>query len=257
MDNEKNSVAMIKRTFEILDFIFENKGQATFPEIKDTLDIPKATIFRILSTLEQEHIIIKNQQDHYSLGKIFAYYGEAVKAEMSLLSISRQLLEDLARETGETINLNILYQDIVLNLFSVEGEESILSSKLIPLSPLNCSSTGKLFLAQKTLPEIKSYFEQNKYEARTVNSITDAEAFMDAREVILLDGYASDDEEYEYGLFCMGVPVMDCHKKMVAGISLSAPKARIFLKDIESIKKQLKTCAQEISEIMMKAKISY
>ena len=39
-------------------------------------------------------------------------------------------------------------------------------------------------------------------------------------------GYALDNEEAEQGVACVGVPLHDPHGKMVAGLSISAPRDR-------------------------------
>lgn len=254
MEKNKNSLAVIKRTFEVIDYIFENNGKVSFSDIQNSLSIPKATTFRIVSTLEEEGII-RRIHEYYHLGNIFAYYGEAVKSEMTLLSISENILRDLAKTIGESVNLHIFYKDIVLNIASFKGEYSVLSSGLISIAPLNCSSTGKLFLANKNPELISEYFSSGKVERRTKNSIVDYNSFMEIRDELLEKHIAYDDEEYEYGLFCIGIPITDYLGRMVAGVSISGPKARIQMKGIECIREKLGNSVDLIIEILNKSKL--
>ena len=60
-------------------------------------------------------------------------------------------------------------------------------------------------------------------------------------------GYAMDHEELEYGLTCIGAPILNQKGEAMAAISLSGPTSRMLSGDIEERIEAVKRIAREIS----------
>ncbi|RMG86590.1 MAG: IclR family transcriptional regulator, partial [Candidatus Dadabacteria bacterium] len=65
-----------------------------------------------------------------------------------------------------------------------------------------------------------------QWKRYTRNTITDREEFLKELEKIREQGYALDDEEFDEGIRCVGVPVRDYTRRVVAGLSISGPAYR-------------------------------
>ena len=249
-------IEMLEKALCVLDYIFKNK-KATFTAIKKDLNFPKSTLHRILHTLECKNYIQRDETtNEYELSLLFTFYGEEVKSRLTLINICENILLSLALEAGESINLSILYKDSTLNVLTQDGEKSVLTSRLTPISPLNCSASGKIFLAQKNDIDLKNYFGSNSWEKRTINSITNYDDFKIEKEKILKEEVSYDNEEYEYGLFCIAKPLKN-HKGLIeAAISITGPISRIKMKNIDYLRDLLDEKACLISEILIKTKFS-
>ena len=162
-------------------------------------------------------------------------------------TLAEPILNELSIVTNETVNLGILSEDFVVTVFSVEGESSALVSKLIPLSPLNCSSMGKIFLSTMEEEAVKAYFEKHSNK-RTFNTITKYEDYLIEKEKILKSNISYDIEEYEYGLGCVAAPLYNVENKVIAAISVSGPISRLKIKGIQDIVDALKRASSDISE---------
>lgn len=253
-DKNMNRIEMLDKALNVIDYIFKNKS-VTFTEIKKDMDIPKSTLHRILYTLESNNYIEKDQiTNEYRLGLLFAFYGEEVKSRLTLINICENILASLAAKVGESVNLNILYKDNVLNILSLEGEKSVLTSRLTPISPLNCSSSGKIFLSQKSDIDLRNYFASNHWEKRTINSIINYEDFQKEKEKIIRDEIAYDKEEYEYGLFCIAKPLRNHKGLMEAVVSITGPITRIKMKSLDNLSKELTNSVNTINQILIKTK---
>ncbi|MFA7367720.1 MAG: IclR family transcriptional regulator [Bacilli bacterium] len=259
LQNRKNvsRIEMLDRALSVIEYIFKNKD-VSFSMILKDLKISKSTLFRILYTLESHNYIKKDKETgRYSLGTLFVFYGEEVKYGLTLIKICEDILSTLANKVGESVNLNILYKELVLNVLSVEGEKSVLTSRLIPISPLNCSATGKIFLARKNNLELMNYFASDAWEKRTMNSITTYEDFLKEKEKILKDEISYDNEEYEYGLLCLAMPLRNHKGLMDAVISITGPLTRIKMKGIDELSEELKNSVNTINNILIKTKYTY
>ncbi|MDD4438268.1 MAG: IclR family transcriptional regulator [Tissierellia bacterium] len=243
-------IPMVDKTFEIIEYMYQKDGKIGISQISKELNLPKATIYRILTTLRKWGYVEKTEElDKYMLGKSFIKLGSKVSSENDITSIAVPLINKLAKETGESINLGILYNSEVVTVYNTKGEDFYLISNLIPVSPLNCSAMGKLFLSKFSDKDLKEYFESNKPEKRTVNSISDLSGFLKLKEEIERDGISYDKEEYEYGLSCIAAPIYDANKNIIAAISISGPTTRLNYKGRENLQNLLISTAKEISKI--------
>ena len=248
-----NTVNAIEKTLSVIDYI--SSKDATFSEIQRQLNLPKATLHRILQSLESHRLIKKDRAtDSYSLGLRFIYYGEQVKSRTDLPAIVSDHIQDLAADIGESCCLSVLYQNTVLTLESFEGDASGLTSRLLPLSPLNCSASGKIYLSHFPDEKLRAYFDSSSPVKRTINSICTYEDFLAEREKIKTDGISYDNEEYEYGLFCMSAPLCNHEGPLDATIGVTGPKARIFMKSASAIEKKLRKVTDEISKTLIEIK---
>lgn len=241
-------VTMVDRAVLILEEIFSADEYIGVSEIAQNLDLPKATVYRILNTLYRRNFVDKdNDTDKYKLGLSFIQYGEKVKSKLNIKTISEEFMERLSKNVGETVNLGISHDGNIINIFSIEGESSALVSKLIPISPLHCSSTGKILLSQMTEEEIENYFDSHEIQKRTINTIVNYKDFRKEKEEILKEKIAFDNEEYEYGLTCIASPIINMKGETVAALSVSGPTSRLKFKGIDYIIDELKKISNGIS----------
>lgn len=243
----------IDKTLSVIDCIFEE--ESTFNDIQKKLNLPKATLHRILQSLESHELIEKiTPGDTYRLGLKFIYYSELVKKRLSLPSLAEGYLKDLALETGENTALTVLYQQHCMSLIQCSGEDSALTSNLLPFPALNTCSSGKLFLSRWDDSALRSYFSKPDPAKPTHNTIVTFEDFKVEQKKILENKIAYDDEENEYGLFCMSVPLYNHLGPINANIGITAPKSRLMMKDTKSIEEKLRSTAETISDILIKVK---
>lgn len=245
-----NINTMIDRAGEILDYLYNSNDTVGVSKISSDLDLPKATVFRILTTLEKWNIVEKEYHtDQYKLGMILIKYGAKVSANLSLVEISKPIIDDLSKMLGEGVYLNIEHQDYSLNVYKKVTSQSSMMSNLIPLSPLNCSGSGKIFLSKRSNEDLENYFESELYEKRTINSLLTVKALKEQIELFESTGFMYDDEEYEYGLYCVSMPILH-NNHIVAAVSVTGPKTRLEIKGIETIEEELKIASSAISELI-------
>lgn len=250
MQNDNNYIIpMIDRAFEIINFMYALGESVGVSQISQELELPKATAYRILYTLSKWGFVEKtNDTDKYLLGKSFIKYGSKVKSDMDISVISAPYIDSLAKIVGESVNLGIPYEDLVLTIYNAKGEDFYLVSKLIPISPLNCSAMGKLYLSEYTEEELSHYFSSNKPQSRTINSVIKLDKFLKLKQEIQEGGVSYDREEYEYGLTCIAAPIMNSENKLIATISVSGPTSRLNYKGLDYLKENLIKTAKDIEK---------
>jgi DNA-binding IclR family transcriptional regulator len=94
-------------------------------------------------------------------------------------------------------------------------------------APLHLTSVGKLFLAEDDPQRVRAYATRTGLHGHTKNSITQLAALERELAKTRQLGTARDDEELELGVRCMAAGIHDDQKKLIAGLSISAPADRL------------------------------
>ena len=89
-----------------------------------------------------------------------------------------------------------------------------------------------------------------RFERFTHRTIATPEALRTEIEKTRRRGYAVDDEEFEEGLRCIAVPLLDAQRLPVAAVSVSGPSFRVTAQKLPSIANHLLQCVRGISADM-------
>ena len=61
-------VAVLRKTIKLMNYIANNDKASGISELSKELDMPKATVHRILNTLCEDNVILKTEEGLYRLG---------------------------------------------------------------------------------------------------------------------------------------------------------------------------------------------
>ena len=233
-------------SFKILEAISNSSSYIGVSQLSKETSLPKTTVFRLLETLHYLGLIKQNDNQEYTLGRAFLKYIDKVKNQEDLVSISTPFLKEFASTVGETINLGILYNNEVIYLKSIRGERFTFRVQLLPVAPLYNSSLGKIFLSTFSNEALEDYIHKTIFEKNTINTIVDIDAFKEEINKVKKQNIAYDDEEAEYGLTCVALPIIKSNK-VIAAISVSGPTSRLKIKGLNKIIQALQNTADNIN----------
>jgi DNA-binding IclR family transcriptional regulator len=234
-DKQDYRIQAVDHAISILEAFLGDEEEYGVTELSKKLNLPKNNIFRLLATLEQRGLIEQNRSSgNYRLGLKIFEIGQVYRSRIGLLKHARPILEDLEAKCNETVYLGIMQEGMVVYVDMVETSCPVrIVSKMGRRVPAYCTAIGKAQLAYETIDELELIFEKVGFTHRAKNTIQDKETLLkELKEVVRL-GYAVDNEEYEEGVVCVGAPVFDYTKQVVAGICISAPKPRMTSMRIE------------------------
>ncbi len=247
-------IQSVDRALEIMVYLYHAGGETSVTKIAADLGAYKSTVYRTLVTLENRGFVQKNPEtERYSLGSRLFVLGKGVENRMGLLDAVRPYAKKLHDAYGETVNVAILernpgdvYRSVVV--MKEAGERQVVSARphVGSSDECHCSSLGKCLLAYS--PDIDlSIYEARPLVAYTEHTITSVAVLRSELAKIRERGYAMDHEECEYGLTCIGAPILDQKGEASAAISLSGPTSRMLSGDIEERVEAVKRIAREIS----------
>lgn len=222
---------IIQSVAHALDVLEEFRGdldELGVTELSKKLKLHKNNVFRILATLQSRSYIEQNRSnDNYRLGIKCLELGQTFIRQRGLLKQSKPILQELAEATGETSYISILRGNEVVYIDSVETSSTVRVVSRVGLHmPIHATAAGKALVAFESDEELLKRFsgEILRFTKATKTGVDDLmKDFSGIRE----SGYATDLEEFEDGLRCIGAPVRDYTRKVVGAISVSGPAHRM------------------------------
>ena len=233
----QKGIQSVNRAIQILK-CFENSEELGVTEISKIMSLHKSTVFGLISTLEMNRLLEKNEATgKYRLGLELFRLG--TKVNSSLRKITVPYLEKLVNKFQETVNLVVMDNLSVVYLEKVEGGHSMRTSTATGKRfPVNCTAVGKSILAGISEEELNEKLDRIEFVKCTENTICDREKFEKQIEIAKKRGYSEDFEELEVGLVCVAAPIYNYIGSAFAAISVSGPKHRMdedFRREISGI----------------------
>jgi IclR family acetate operon transcriptional repressor len=244
----QNTIKSLDRAMGVFEYLSEAQGK-TLTEIADELGESPATVYRILVTLEGRGLVEFNRDEQlWFIGPRAFVIGARFLRRTSLVERARPVLRRLMEATGETANLAIEREGMVLFLSQVETHASIRA--FFPpgtLSPMHASGIGKALLAHMDPDRLRRVLLKTRLEAFTDHTITQADALLEDLELIRHRGYAVDNEERNAGMRCIAAPVFDMNLEAVAGLSVSGPSNRVTETEMHRLSRAVMDAARDLT----------
>lgn len=244
-------LASLHRGLEVID-CFASQGSWSLAELAQQLRQNKATLFRVLHTLEQFGYVAKDAATgRYAPGLRLHTLGAAAVQHEMLRWQALPPLQDLAQATGETVHVGILHDGVVVTVQVVEGTHAVrMHSSVGKRSPAHASALGKVLLAYLPDAEVEGLLARHGMRRFTANTITTPAALREALHRVRQDGFAPDEEEIELGLRCLAAPITDQSGRPTAALAISAPASRMTPEAVAAVLPQVKATAARISRML-------
>lgn len=224
------------------------KGTAmTLTDFVRDLGWAKQTTHRLLHLMVDEGLLVRS-------GRFFSPSRQMASIANGLLQYSpshimrRKILQDLAQESGETVNFVMPHEDGMTYVDRIETNWAF--RILLPVGshvPFHCTASGKTYLANIRSSQRQKLVSTLSLDRHTKSTITQAEQLQSELKTIRKRGVALDDEEFIDNMLAIAVPIFDDEGRYYASLAIHGPKQR-FAKDTAlSMEKRLKECSALIT----------
>lgn len=224
-------VRAVVRAISVLELLRENRGGASLNELAQRSEMAKASVFRMLRTLEETGMVERVAgTDVYRLGVRCLEFGQAYLEQTDLRTEAAPEMERLRSEFDETVHLGVLDNELrVVYLEKLETNHAIglMMSRVGRTSPSHCTGIGKALLASQAGDPVMELVEREILKPYTPNTVCEPNALRDELAETHRRGYALDLEEHEPGVRCVAAPVSGAGGKMLAAVSVSGPVYRL------------------------------
>jgi DNA-binding IclR family transcriptional regulator len=218
-------------------------------ELARKLGLGKSSVYRLLATLVRRGYVEKNlQNDRYQLTYRLFAVGSPAADRFGLREAAHPVMERLAAETGETVNLGVLDGTRVVNLHKVESRHLLrMHMEVGGGVPAHATALGKVLLAALQPSDLTQRLGGQRLARLTRRTIGDRATLRRTLVRIRTQGFAIDDEECSLGLRCVAAPIRDHRGAVVAALSISGPSQRLPGQILPRLAENVQAAAQEVS----------
>lgn len=256
-----SNLQLVERTIEIIDYIARQGRPVSLKEVVEATGISKPSVHRILSTLTNYRVLIRDGHVAYIPGPRILGWSRSCSGSQGLLSVARPWLDRVWNHVGETIHLVSFEHGEAYYLFKMESRHPLqMRSRMGDPISLHSTAAGKAILFSLPQKELCELSEKSRLEAKTENTITDPAELKRQVERFRQLGYSEEIEENERDIRCVAAPILNNQGYPVGAVSVTCPtyrcgdeKARelgLYLADvIPNISFELGYRPREMSEV--------
>jgi IclR family transcriptional regulator, pca regulon regulatory protein len=219
-----NSLA---RGLSVLRTFTKQRPEMTLSEVASACNLSPAVVRRCLNTLMHLGYIGKN-------GKLFLLRPEvmtiasAYLESMNLEEVVQPHLQKLRDEVGDSTSLAVLLNDEVLYLIHVSTHRMIrLNAGVGTRFPVYPTSLGRVLMAYQEKEIRENYLQQAELVALTDKTVTAVGKLRSTFNKVRKEGYATVQDELDYGIISIAVPIFNECNEVIAAINCSTSTARV------------------------------
>lgn len=226
--NKSTNLSSVENALRILDSFNIDETEKGVTQIAKDLDLAKSTVSRLIKTLYSYGYLKKNKENQkYALGTKILYLYSSLMSEMEVVKEAHPILEELAQETSESIQLaelegsNVIYTEQIKSSFPIQ-----IFAHIGRVNPIHCTSSGRVLLAYQKVELIENILSDD-LEKFTTSTITDV--YKLKKELIKTRtlGYSYIENEFIDGIVSIAAPIKDYNNNVIAAVSLVGPTQRI------------------------------
>jgi DNA-binding IclR family transcriptional regulator len=233
----------------LLKAIAGARQRPTVVELAQLCGLNRSTAWRLLSTLERHDLVERDTvTQRYGVG--CGLLGVMAAADhVPLVRRARPVLESLALETGETVNLAIAKRVELVYVDQVEAPQIMAVNWLGKPVPLHATSAGKAFLAFLA-DEERDALLGRKLERYTRSTVVNRRKLERELEAVRRDGYCVCVGELEEALVGASAPVRNDQGRPIAVVSVWGSEHRIPHARLPGVGRRTVQAANDIEALL-------
>lgn len=218
----------LRRAVAILELLLETDEPLPVSVLTARLGIPKSTAYELVRTMTELNVLEANSEGTVFLGRKLFELGMAYKSHIDLMKEGSRIVEELRDKTGETIQMSVLENDMMLVLLKEEGLMPIrIISRIGSRVPINWAAAGRLLVSDLDDEKLRASLSRSIAKSPTGKAAVDIDELIGQIRVARARGFATELGEVNEHAGCVAAPVIDASGHCIAAISAVAPEQRL------------------------------
>src|SRR5262245_11222204 len=222
------SIEVLTRAINVLSAFGHARPDLSLSEIVAAVQLPKTTVFRLLSSLvERDFCEFDPQTGKYSLGFELVRLSDIRRRQTNVHDVAIPVMRDIRNEVNETVILSVRSGDFRVHIDFVEGLHPMRRmADLGVRAPLYAGAASKVLLAGMEDDDIEAYLSRTELTPLQRTTITDKSVLWREIRTIRKRGYAESKGEIFTGGGALAAPLKDFSGKTVAVMDILTPENR-------------------------------
>ena len=240
-------VASLERGLRVLQTFSGEYPQLTLSEVAALTGLTPATARRSLHTLEELGYVGRTGRRFLLRPKVLAIgtgYLSAINAEVVL----QPFLQEVVNEVGGSSSVTVLDETDIVYIAHASLNRAIrLTAGAGSRYPAYPTSMGRVLLAFQPDSAVDAYFERASLRRLTEQTETNPGMLRRILKDVRTKGYAAIQDELDYGIVSVALPIFGPHGRIVAAANCSDVTNRLDRETM--IKKRLPVLRQAVRRI--------
>lgn len=235
------SLGTVDKAVDVLFALHAEAGALGVTALARSLGLPKSSTHRLLATLAQRGLVERGEGGRYRPGIGLVALGLGALDREPLCAAAREVLEQMARELGETCFLVAARAGSLVVLDKAEGTGFLRAAPRVgAVVPVHATAVGKLFLG--IAPDLVEVSEAR--ERFTSHTLRSAQALARAAAEARRAGFAENRDEWIDGLSVLAAPIF-ARGALRGAVALAGASPRI-VELAASVAPRVRGAAEEI-----------
>lgn len=256
MENEKKALNnSLDKALKLLTYFNSDRRVIGLSELSRLSNMPKATVYRMLSTLQSHGFInkvsIMGKDNQYKLGLRFLEYGKLVSEDLEIRKIALPYMKKFRDKVNECVQLIIRDNDEARYIEKLECTQNIrLYTRTGRCAPLYGGACPRAILTFLPDDEIKRILDSKPLVKIAEGTIVNIERLIELIKQDRKRGYTISYGELEPETAAIGAPIFDHMGSVAASISVAGPENRFTEKEIPYLVQELLRTTKDISRAL-------
>jgi len=240
-------LATLSRGLTVLRVFSRESPEMTLSEVAVKTDLSPAVARRCLNTLVELGYVGKKGKLFLLTAEVLGFASAFIES-MNLEEIVQPHLQVLRDKTGDSTSLAVLSEQDILYLVHVSTHRMVrVAAGFGTRFPAHPTSMGRVLIANQPQEVVDSYLQNSDFKKLTTKTVTSRSELKRLLEQVKQQGYASVEDELDYGIVSVAVPVVDQSGKVLAAINCSTVTTRVDREQmVQSRLQELRDAAQKI-----------
>jgi IclR family transcriptional regulator, KDG regulon repressor len=212
----------------VLESFSDERRERGVTEIARDFGVSKATVYRLLVTLERHRYVVQNPvTGRYRLGPRLGLIVQSAGPRLNLAAEAQPYMEQLRERTKEVVHLDVLDGNEVVIIGRLDGLQPVqVMSRVGDRGPAHCISTGKAILAYAD-PQAFELVTDAGLTRYTDRTHTTASSLSRELAQVREAGFAVNWGEWTAEARGISAPVLDSTLRVVAALGICGPSTRL------------------------------
>ncbi|MES2361886.1 MAG: IclR family transcriptional regulator [Pseudomonadota bacterium] len=250
--DDRYTVPALQRGLDLLGQFNRHTPELSGADLARQLDLPRASVFRILHTLEKSGFVERvGDSNNYKLSLGVLRLGFEYLASMELTEHGRPVIDALRDQCGYSAHLVVRDNRDVVFVAKATGRSALFHSIQVGARlPAHATVLGRLLLSDLDMAGLSELYPHTPLPAHTPRTPTTLVQLKALIDVDRANGYGISQGGYETGISTIAAPVFNDKHEVVAAVSITVPAQQLDASQTDVLVPQVQQAAAQLTQRM-------
>jgi DNA-binding IclR family transcriptional regulator len=249
---DRYNVPALERGLRLLCEFSREHRSLSAPELARRFDLPRSTVFRLLTTLESMGFVERAEGGRdYRLGLAVLRLGFEYLASLELTQLGTPLLQRLSDELRTPCNLVVRDGRSIVYVAKVAPPTPFASSVTVGTRlPAHATVLGRILLEDLSLVQLRALYPEERLESFSPSTPVTVDQLYDMVQTDRQRGYVLGEGFFESNISTVAAPVRDHGGHIVAALGATVGSGHIDQARMDEMVQRVRETAESISGLL-------